>query len=311
MTAIWDKWGVRYPATILHLDHCQVVQIKTEKNDGYNAVQVGISEAKQKNINKPLLGHYKAHLLTNNMKTEDLIINRKLMEFKVSPDCLLPLGTQIYSTHFVPGQLVDICGVSKGKGFQGVMKRHNFSGGRASHGNSLNHRTLGATGGRQDPGKVFKGKKMPGRMGSDRVTIQNLNILKIDVTRNLIYVKGAVPGQNGSFLRITDSVKGPFYPKATIREDKKLIISQHSYNPYTLPIPTMFKKDYEQLITTLSNTKEIKDSINNKPLIISLWANTSAVTRNSGQTNNVEVITDDSKEIDPLKGIEVADPYQL
>lgn len=138
--------------------------------------------------------------------------SRKLMEFRVSPDCLLDTGTKISALHFVPGQLLDVCGTSRGKGFAGVMKRWGFGGGSASHGNSLSHRAPGSTGCRQDPGRVFKGKKMAGRMGGKRVTKQNLMLLKIDPERDLLYVKGAVPGCAGSFVRVQDSIKGPFYP---------------------------------------------------------------------------------------------------
>ena len=179
---------------------------------------------------------------------------------QVTPDCVLPVGTPIYATHFVPGQLVDVCGISKGKGFQGAMKRWNFKGGRASHGNSLSHRVLGSTGCRQDPGKVFKGKKMPGRMGTDRITVQNLRVLKIDVTRNLLYVKGAVPGQKGAFLRVTDAVKGPFYPDASTvppassdsstisNEQDRSVFTGNIYNPYTVPYPTMSTAEYRSLL---------------------------------------------------------------
>jgi large subunit ribosomal protein L3 len=347
MLAIWDKWGVRYPVTVLQLDQCQVVQVKTEEENGYTALQLGVGEAKVKRVNKPLLGHFKAQLGADG--SEDIHVSRKLMEFKVTPDCVLPVGTQIYATHFVPGQLIDVCGVSKGKGFQGVMKRHNFKGGRASHGNSLNHRTPGSTGQRQDPGKVFKGKKMPGNMGNDRVTVQNLHVLKIDVTRNLLYVKGAVPGQKGAFLRVQDAVKGPFYPDATVSPDSSFKISPHPYNPYTLPMPTMFKEQYEDLVSTLvaeihaKREKDAADAVLGKskkqlrnmrlqaeaetaatleanggvmpeveeaPLVISLWANTAGVTRSTGQANNVEVTTS-TVEIDPMKGVDVTDAYAL
>ena len=197
MLAIFDKWGIRHPCTVLQLDMCQVVQAKSVENEGYTALQIGIGESKLKNVRKPLLGHF-AEQFGEKINSKDIIASRKLMEFKVTPDCVLAPGTPIFATHFVPGQLIDVCGISKGKGFQGAMKRHNFSGGRASHGNSLSHRVLGSTGANQDPGKVFKGKKMPGRMGSDRKTLQNLRILKIDVNRNLLFVKGAVPGQKGT-----------------------------------------------------------------------------------------------------------------
>jgi large subunit ribosomal protein L3 len=203
MIPLWDKWGSRFATTVLQLDECEVVQVKTNANEGYTAVHLGVGEAKLKRVNKPDLGHY---------KKADVKPKRKLMEFRVTEDALLPVGTQIKAMHFVPGQMIDVCGISKGKGFQGVMKRWNFRGGFASHGASVSHRIPGSTGCRQDPGRVFKNKKMAGHMGSERVTIQNLEILKIDPARDLIYVKGAVPGNNGVFVRIVDAVKGPFFP---------------------------------------------------------------------------------------------------
>lgn len=172
MLGIYDKWGKRYPVTVLQLDNCQVVQTKTEDTDGYNAVQLGVGEAKVKRVNKPLMGHFSKH---------SLVPNRKLMEFRVSKDCLLSPGTKIQATHFVAGQLVDVAGITKGKGFQGVVKRWGFAGGNASHGNSVSHRVPGSTGCRQDPGKVFKNKKLPGRMGGERVTMQNLKVLKVEL----------------------------------------------------------------------------------------------------------------------------------
>jgi large subunit ribosomal protein L3 len=170
MLSIWDKWGERHAVTILQLDNCEVVQTKTEKSDGYTALQVGVGEAKFKQVNKPLLGHFQKNNITP---------KRKLEEFRVTPDAVLPPGTKIEALHFVAGQLIDVSGITKGKGFQGVMKRWNFGGGRATHGNSLAHRIPGSTGCRQDPGRVFKNKKMAGRMGGERVTIQNLRVLKV------------------------------------------------------------------------------------------------------------------------------------
>lgn len=358
MLGVWDKWGVRYPVTVLHVDNCQVVQVKTEENNGYTALQLGVGEAKVKRLNMPQKGHFKAaaeagfkHVdVHNNNMDADFVPNRTLMEFKVSKDCLLDVGTPIYASHFVPGQYVDVCGVSKGKGFQGVMKRHNFAGGRATHGNSLNHRTPGSTGGRQDPGKVFKGKKMPGNMGNDRKTIQNLRILKIDISRNLLYIKGSITGQKGAFLRVTDAVKGPYYPAETNAEEaiatggECYTITDSKYNPYTLPIPTMSTKQYKELLVSLQDRRqaekeqkladelskmsakaqkvEVKrraaeqvDEIgsNEESAIISVWADTSGKAANAGQMNNVEVRSagDAVVEVDPGKGVEVADPYAL
>lgn len=203
MMSIFDKWGVRHPTTVLQLDSCQVVQAKTDDTNGYTALQLGVGEAKAKRVKISAKGHF---------DKAGVVPKRSLQEFRVSPDCLLPVGTQIHAVHFVPGQKVDVCSTSKGKGFQGVMKRWNFSGGRASHGASVSHRIPGSTGMRGDPGRVFKNKKMPGRMGSERTTMQNLTVLRIDPVRELVYVKGSVPGNAGVFCRIVDAVKGPFYP---------------------------------------------------------------------------------------------------
>ena len=204
MLSIWDAWGVRHPVTVIHFDDVRVLQAKTEDTDGYTSLQLGAGERKIKRTNKSVL----VHCAKANSPPK-----RAITEFRVTPDCIIEPGTKIPATHFVAGQLVDVCGISKGKGFQGGIKRWNMSGGRASHGASKSHRTLGSTGHRQNPGRVFKNKKMPGRMGSDRVTVQNLKIMKIDPKRDLIYVRGAVPGNPGGFLRVVDAVKGPFYPE--------------------------------------------------------------------------------------------------
>lgn len=194
MMPMWDAWGVRHAVTVLQMDACQVTQIKTQETDGYTAVQLGVGEAKW--VNKPQRGHY---------ETANVVPKRKVWEFRVTEDALLPVGTQLVAQHFVPGQKLDICGISNGKGFAGGMKRHNFGGLRASHGVSAAHRSLGSTGNCQDPGRVWKGKKMPGRMGGDRITTRNLWLYKIDTARNLLYVKGAVPGRNGGFVRVADA----------------------------------------------------------------------------------------------------------
>jgi len=203
MIAIYDSWGERHAATILQLDNCQVIQTKTDEREGYTAIQLGVGEAKLKRVKISAKGHF---------EKAGVIPKRKLAEFRVTADALLPPGTQIRAQHFVAGQLIDVCGITKGKGFAGVMKRWNFGGGNASHGNSLSHRIHGSTGCRHDPGRVFKNKKMAGHLGVERVTIQNLKILKIDPQRDLLYVKGAVPGGTGTFVRVVDAVKGPFYP---------------------------------------------------------------------------------------------------
>ncbi|CAM9881619.1 unnamed protein product [Scytosiphon promiscuus] len=201
--AIFDSWGMRHPVTVLQLDECEVVQVKTWETDGYTSLQLGVGERKWKNVNKAEAERF---------RQAGLLPKRKLMEFRVSPEALLPVGFQLRAQHFVAGQKVDVCGTSKGKGFQGGMKRWGFKGQGASHGVSKTHRHIGSTGQCQDPGRVFKGKKMPGRMGNDRITVQNLKIIKMDPVRELLFVKGHVPGQNGGFVRVTDAIKGAAFP---------------------------------------------------------------------------------------------------
>ena len=185
MSRIFGADGSHTPVTVLAVDNLQVVDVKTQERDGYTAVQLGTGAIKAKNVSKPLKGHFaKANVEPK----------KKLAEFRVSEDCLLPVGSELSVEHFVVGQYVDVCSTSKGKGFAGVMKRHNFAGLEASHGVSISHRAHGSTGQRQDPGKVFKGKKMAGHMGDERVTVQNLKVAAIDANRGLIMVKGAVPG---------------------------------------------------------------------------------------------------------------------
>lgn len=198
MTQEWDHWGVRIPLTVLWIDDCQVVQVKTPEKDGYLALQLGIGSKRPKQIPGTLRGHFTA---------AGVPIKRKLAEFRVSPNSILPVGFPLTASHFIAGQYVDVAGTTIGKGFQGVMKRWGFAGQPASHGNSLSHRVPGSTGACQDPGKVFKGKKLPGRMGGKRRTVQNCLVWKVDPERNLLYVKGQVPGHKGNFVLIKDSVR--------------------------------------------------------------------------------------------------------
>jgi len=198
MTRRFDENGTHVPVTVLKLDNLQIVAQRTTDTDGYTALQLGWGAAKVKNVSKPMRGHFAK------AKVEP---KRKLTEFRVADDALVDVGTELSATHFVPGQFVDVCGTSIGKGFAGGMKRHGFKGLRASHGVSINHRSLGSTGQCQDPGKVFKGKKMAGHMGAVRVTTQNLTIVDTDPERGLILVSGGVPGSKGGFVRITDAIK--------------------------------------------------------------------------------------------------------
>jgi large subunit ribosomal protein L3 len=200
MTRIYNDAGEHVPVTVLRVENLQVVAQRTAEKNGYTAVQLGVGLAKVKNTTKALRGHFAGSSVEP---------KAKVAEFRVSADNMLDVGTEITVEHFVPGQKVDVTGTSIGKGFQGVMKRHNFGGGRATHGNSLSHRVHGSTGQRQDPGKVFKGKKMAGHMGQTRVTTQNLEVVSTDLDRGLILIRGAVPGSKGSWIYVRDAVKAP------------------------------------------------------------------------------------------------------
>ena len=198
MSRIFDVDGTHVPVTVLQVDGLEVVAVKTQEKDGYTSVQLGCGSVKAKNLSKPLKGYFaKANIEPK----------KKLAEFRVSEDCLLSVGDKLSVEHFVPGQFVDVCGTSIGKGFAGVMKRHNFAGLEATHGVSISHRSHGSTGQRQDPGKVFKGKKMAGHLGNERVTVQNLKVVAIDGDRGLIMVKGGVPGAENTWVRVTDAIK--------------------------------------------------------------------------------------------------------
>lgn len=198
MSRVFDEDGVHVPVTILKLDNVKVVAHKTQERDGYTAVQLSSGIAKVKNVSKPLRGHYAK------AKVEP---GRKLVEFRVSETNLPEIGAEIAATHFLPGQFIDVVGTTIGKGFAGVMKRWNFRGLEASHGVSVSHRSHGSTGQRQDPGKVFKGKKMAGHLGVERVTVSNLQVVSTDEERGFIFVKGAVPGAENSYVLVKDSVK--------------------------------------------------------------------------------------------------------
>ena len=200
MTRIYNDAGEHVPVTVLRMENCQVVAQRTQEKNGYTAVQLGVGLSKVKNTSKALRGHFAAASVEP---------KAKLAEFRVSPDNMLDVGSEITVEHFVAGQKVDVTGTSIGKGFQGVIKRHNFGGGRATHGNSVSHRTHGSTGQRQDPGKVFKGKKMAGHMGDVRVTTQNVEVVSTDTDRGLILIRGAVPGSKGAWIMVRDAVKSP------------------------------------------------------------------------------------------------------
>ncbi len=200
MTRVFDAEGSHLPVTVLQVDNCQVVAVRTPEKDGYTAVQLGVGLAKVKNVTKPMRGHFAK------AKVEP---KRRLAEFRVGADALIDVGAELSAAHFVPGQFVDVTSNSIGKGFAGVMKRHNFRGLRASHGVSVSHRSHGSTGHRQDPGRVFKGKKMAGHLGDERITTQNLKVISTDVERGLILVQGSVPGAPGGYVLVKDAVKRP------------------------------------------------------------------------------------------------------
>lgn len=198
MTRLFQDDGRHVPVTVLSLETNHVVAQRTGDRDGYVAVQVGAGVAKAKNVAKPQRGHF---------GKAEVEPKAKLVEFRVAEDALVDVGAEIAADHFVAGQLVDVSGHTQGKGFQGGMKRWGFGGLRATHGVSVSHRSLGSTGQRQDPGKVFKGKKMAGHMGDKQRTQQNLEIVSTDVERGLLFVKGSVPGHKGSWLVVKDAVK--------------------------------------------------------------------------------------------------------
>ena len=198
MTRLFLEDGRQVPVTVLHLDNLQVVAQRTAERDGYVAVQLGAGEAKAKRVSAPMRGHFaKANVAPK----------RKIAEFRVAAENMINVGEEITADHYFAGQYVDVAGTSIGKGFAGAMKRHNFGGLRASHGVSISHRSHGSTGQCQDPGKVFKGKKMAGHMGAVRVTTQNLQVVRTDADRGLIMVKGSVPGSKGGWVTIKDAVK--------------------------------------------------------------------------------------------------------
>lgn len=198
MTRVFQDDGGHIPVTVLSVGDCQVVSRCTKATHGYDAVQLGAGKAKVKRMTKAMRGHFaKANVEPK----------QKLSEFRVSGDALLGVGAELLASHFIPGQRVDVCGTMIGKGFAGAIKRHHFSGLEASHGVSVSHRSHGSTGHGQDPGKVFKGKKMAGHMGDSRVTVQGLEVVAVDDERGLIMVKGAVPGAKSGWVRVTDAVK--------------------------------------------------------------------------------------------------------
>ncbi|MFT4079983.1 50S ribosomal protein L3 [Rhodomicrobium lacus] len=200
MTRIFTEAGEHVPVTVLKLDQCQVIAHRTQEANGYTAIQVGAGSRKVKNVTRAERGHFaKAQVEPK----------AKVVEFRVTPENVIEIGAELTADHFLEGQFVDVIGTSIGKGFAGAMKRWNFGGLRATHGVSISHRSHGSTGNRQDPGKTFAGKKMAGHMGVDRVTTQNLQVVKTDVERGLLLIRGAVPGAKGGWVLVKDAVKKP------------------------------------------------------------------------------------------------------
>ena len=198
MTRLFKEDGTHVPVTVLQIDDLQVVNVRNTERDGYTAVQLGAGKAKVKNVSKPNRGHFAK------AKVEP---KKKLAEFRVADDAVLEVGASLSATHFVVGQKVDVTGTSKGKGFAGAMKRWNFAGLEASHGVSISHRSHGSTGNRQDPGKVFKNKKMAGHLGSERITTLNLEVAAVDAEKNLLMIRGSVPGGKNEVVLIRDAIK--------------------------------------------------------------------------------------------------------
>lgn len=207
MTRVFNDAGEHVSVTVLKLDDVQVVAVRTKDKDGYNAVQLGAGKAKVKNVSKAMRGHFaKAKLEPK----------KKLVEFRVSDDAMLEVGAPLVASHFKAGQFVDVTSNSIGKGFTGVMKRYHFAGLRATHGVSISHRSHGSTGQRQDPGRVFKGKKMAGHMGDRRITTLNLQVVAVDDEQGLVFIRGSVPGAEGAYVCVRDSIK-----------NKKAKVAQH------------------------------------------------------------------------------------
>jgi large subunit ribosomal protein L3 len=205
MTRFFDEAGQHVPVTVLSLEGCQVTAQRTQEKDGYVALQLGAGAAKAKNTSQAMRGHFAKALVEP---------KHQVAEFRVTEENLIDVGAEITADHFVSGQKVDIQGTTIGKGFAGGMKRWNFGGLRATHGVSVSHRSLGSTGNRQDPGKTFKNKKMGGHLGVETVTTQNLTVWRVDAERGLIMIKGAVPGAEGSYVKVSDAVKKALHADA-------------------------------------------------------------------------------------------------
>lgn len=239
MMGLFQENGDRIPVTVLEIDST-VIDTRTKEKDGYTAVQLGSGKIKEKNVAKPQKGHF-AKLKQEPKKT--------LVEFRVSEDCIVPAGSVIGANHFVVGQLVDVVGVSLGKGYAGVIKRHNFHGDCASHGVSRTHRAGGSTGNREWPGRVVKNRPMPGQLGNEQVTVQNLEVVAIDEARNLIMVRGGVPGYDGATILVSDAKKrakqavGPVPAGLKASEAKKEEVKAEPVAEAAAPVETEAKAE--------------------------------------------------------------------
>ena len=233
MTRLFQEDGRHVPVTVLALEDCQVVSVRTTEVDGYVAVQLGSGEAKQKNVAKPQREHF---------AKAQVPLKMRVAEFRVADDALLEVGSTIAASHFVPGQLVDVAGHTQGKGFQGAMRRWGFGGMRATHGVSISHRAHGSTGNRQDPGKVFKNKKMAGHMGDRQRTQQNLEVVRVDDERGLIFVKGSVPGSKNAWLTVSDAVK----------------VDRHAEAPYPAGLKTAANSNDQAANTPAEDTAAVE-----------------------------------------------------
>ena len=237
MTRLFQDDGRHVPVTVLSLEGCQVVSVREQERDGYVAVQLGAGKARAKNVNKPQRVAFGLAEVEPKMR---------VAEFRVADDAVLDVGAEISADHFVPGQIVDVTGHTQGKGFAGAMKRWNFGGMRATHGVSVSHRAHGSTGNRQDPGRVFKNKKMAGHMGDRQRTQQNLEIVRTDVERGLLFVKGSVPGSKGGWLLVRDAVKLPRHADAPYPAGLKQAANQNSDAAADTPADTAAATDATQ-----------------------------------------------------------------
>ena len=226
MTRLFQDDGRHVPVTVLSLENCQVVSVRTADRDGYVAVQLGAGSAKQKNVAKPQREHF---------AKAEVELKAQVVEFRVADDATLEVGSTIAASHFAVGQLVDVGGHTQGKGFQGAMKRWGFGGMRATHGVSISHRAHGSTGNRQDPGRVFKNKKMAGHMGDRQRTQQNLEVVRVDDERGLIFVKGSVPGSKNTWLTVKDSVKVSRHAEAPYPAGLKQVANSNDSAPADTP----------------------------------------------------------------------------